>query len=82
MKTPHFQTILFRAKYEETLSQEQQIHLENVKRIMCSEKTTLPSLRNIKWKTLKIETNKINHIHTNNITKLNEVNLCRCELSL
>ena len=44
---------------------------------MSSEKTILPSLRNIEWKTLKIETEKINHIlpyiPTNNITKLNEL---------
>ena len=44
---------------------------------MSSEKTTLPSLRNIEWKTLKIETNKINHIlpyiPTNNIVELNEL---------
>ena len=62
---------------EETLSQEQKLNLENVKRIMSSEKTILPSLRNIEWKTLKIETNKINHIlpyiPTNNITELNEL---------
>ena len=62
---------------EETLSQEQKVNLENVKRIMNSEKTILPSLRNIEWKTLKIETNKINHIlpyiPTNNITELNEL---------
>ena len=62
---------------EEALSQEQKINLENVKRIMNSEKTTLPSLRNIEWKTLKIETNKINHIlpyvPTNYITELNEL---------
>ena len=32
---------------EETLSQEQKINLENLKRIMSSEKTILPSLRNI-----------------------------------
>ena len=60
---------------EETLSQEK--NLENVKRIMSSEKTILPSLRNIEWKTLKIETDKINHIlphiPTNNITELNEL---------
>ena len=60
---------------EETQSQEQKINLENVKRIMSSEKTILPSLRIIEWKTLKIETNKINHIlpyiQTNNITELN-----------
>ena len=62
---------------EETISQEQKINLENVKRIMSSEKTILPSLRNREWKTLKIETNKINHIlpyiPTNNITELNEL---------
>ena len=62
---------------EETLSQEQKVNLENVKRIMNSEKTSLPSLRNIEWETLKIETNKINHIlpyiPTNNITELNEL---------
>ena len=62
---------------EKTLSHKQKINLENVKRIMNSEKTILPSLRNIEWKTLKIETNKINHIllyiPTNNITELNEL---------
>ena len=47
---------------EETLSQKQEKNLENVKRIMNSEKTILPSLRKIEQKTLKIETNKINHI--------------------
>ena len=44
---------------------------------MNSEKTTLPSLRNIAWRTVKTETNKINqvlpYISTNNITKLNEL---------
>ena len=44
---------------------------------MSCEKIILPSLRNMKWKTLKIETNKINHIlpytPTNNITELNEL---------
>ena len=44
---------------------------------MSSEKTILPLLRNIEWKTLKTETNKINHIlsyiPTNNITELNEL---------
>ena len=40
---------------EETVSQEQKINLENVKRIISSEKTILPLLRNIEWKTLKIE---------------------------
>ena len=45
--------------------------------MMNSEKTTLQSLRNIEWRSLKIETNKINHvlpyISTNNITELNEL---------
>ena len=40
---------------------------------MNIEKTNLPSLRNIEWKTLKIETNKINqtlsYIPTSNITE-------------
>ena len=62
---------------EETLSQEQKVNLENVKRIIDSEKTILPSLRNIEWKTFKRETNKINrilpYIPTNNITELNEL---------
>ena len=62
---------------EETLSQEQKVNLENVKRIMSGEKTILLSLRNIEWKTLKTDTNKINHIlpyiPTINITELNEL---------
>ena len=62
---------------EETLSQEQKVNLQKVKKIMNSEKTILPSLINIEWKTLKIEINKINHIlpyiPTNNITELNEL---------
>ena len=62
---------------EEILSQEQKTNVENVKRIMNSEKTKLPSLRNIEWKTLKTENNKINqilpYISTNNITDLNEL---------
>ena len=44
---------------------------------MNGEKTTLPSLRNIKWRTVKKETEKINqaltYISTNNITELNEL---------
>ena len=44
---------------------------------MNSEKTTLLSLRNIEWRTVKTETNKINkvlpYISTNNITELNEL---------
>ena len=66
-----------RSNHNETLSQEQKFNLENVKRIIKSEKTILPSLRNIEWRTLKLETNRINrvlpHIPTNNITELNEL---------
>ena len=44
---------------------------------MNSEKSTLPSLRNIEWRIVKTETNKINqvlpYISTNNITELNEL---------
>ena len=44
---------------------------------MNSVKTTLPSLRNIEWKTLKTETNRINqmlpYISTNNISELNDL---------
>ena len=44
---------------------------------MNSEKTTLTSLRNIEWRTVKTETNEINqvlsYISTDNITKLNEL---------
>ena len=44
---------------------------------MNSEKTNLPSLRNIEWKTLKTEMNKTNqilpYISTNNITELNDL---------
>ena len=61
----------------ETLSQEQQTNLENLKRIMNSVKITLSSLRNIEWRTLKTETNRINQmlpcISTNNISELNDL---------
>ena len=44
---------------------------------MNCEKTNQPSLRNIEWRTLKTETNKINqilpYISTINITELNEL---------
>ena len=45
---------------EQTLTQEQKLILRNSKRILNSEKTTLPSLRNIKWRIVKAETNKVN----------------------
>ena len=44
---------------------------------MNSEKTTLPSLRNIEWRTVQTETNKItkilSYILTDDITELNEL---------
>ena len=49
---------------KQTLSQEQKLNLENLKRIMNSEKTTLPSLRNIEWRIVKAETNKVNQVLT------------------
>ena len=62
---------------EQTLSQEQKLNLENVKRILYSENTTLPSLRNTKLRTVKAESNKVNqvltYISTNNMTELNEL---------
>ena len=73
METPKAQP----SKPKETPSQEQKVKLENSRRIMNSEKTTLPSLRNVEWRTVKTETNKINQvllcISTNNITELNEL---------
>ena len=44
---------------------------------MNEEKTTLPSLRNTEWRTVKKETNKLNqgltYISTNNINELYEL---------
>ena len=53
------------------------LNRENLKRIITGEKITLPSFKNIEWRTTKTETNKINqvltYISTNNITELNEL---------
>ena len=57
IKTPHYQVTT-----KETLSQEKRRNLENLKRIIKTEKTNLPSLRNIQWRKFKTETNKINQI--------------------
>ena len=77
LPTPENENATVPSNPTETLSQEQQTNLENLKRIVNSEMTTLPSLRNIAWRTLKTETNKINqilpYISTNNITELNEL---------
>ena len=62
---------------EQTLTQEQKVNQENFKRIKNGEKNTLPSPRNIEWRTGKTETKNINqvltYISTNNIIKLNEL---------
>ena len=59
------------------LTQEQKLILKKLKRILNSEKTTLPSLRNIEWRIVKAEKNKVNqvltYIPTSNITDLNEL---------
>ena len=66
-------------KTEQTPSQEHKLNLENLKRIMNSEKITLPSLRNIDWRKVRAETNKVNQVLTyiyismHSITKLDEL---------
>ena len=49
-------------KPEQTLSEEQKLYLENLKRVMNREKITLPSLRNIEWRIVRAETNKVNQV--------------------
>ena len=55
----------------------EKINVEIIKTIMSKKNTTLPSVRNQDWKTIKTEFEKINelstHISTNNISKLNEI---------
>ena len=77
METPHYQTTHNEATIKKKYHKNKKLNLENVQRILNSENTILPSLRNIEWRTLTIETNKINqvltHIPTNNIAELNEL---------
>ena len=47
---------------EQILTQEQKVNQENSKGIMNGEKTTIPSLRNIEWRTVKSETKKMNQV--------------------
>ena len=56
------------------------MNIDIIKRIMTEKKTTLPSLRNQCWKTVKAETEKnknknelLTNISTNNITELNKL---------
>ena len=62
---------------EQTLTQEQKLILRNLKKILNSAKFPLPTLRNIEWRIVKAERNKVNQvltcISTNNITELNEL---------
>ena len=46
------------------LTQEQKLILKNLKRILNNEKITLTSLRNIEWRIIKAETNKVNQVLT------------------
>ena len=63
MKTSHNQTTHnHNAQLKETLSHEQKVNLKNLKRIINNEKTNIPLLRNIEWRTVKTETNKINQV--------------------
>ena len=62
------------------------MNIEILKRIMSEKKTTLPSLRNQDWETVKVETEKNKRLI---YTYLNEqhhgikwTNLCRSEISL
>ena len=59
------------------LTQEQKLILKIKENFKQWKKNTLPSLRNIEWRIVKAETNKVNQVHTyiptNNITDLNEV---------
>ena len=67
---------------EQTLTHEEKVNLENLQRIMNGEKTTLQ--RNVEWRTVKTETEKINQVQTfistNNITELNELIYTRAKL--
>ena len=63
IETPHNKTAHnknYNQTTQQTLTQEQKVNLENLKRIMNEKKTTLPSLRNIGWRIVKTEMEKIN----------------------
>ena len=46
----------------QTLYQEEKINVEIMKRIMSEKKTTLPSLRNQDWRTVKSIADKVNDL--------------------
>ena len=82
MEIPHNQTL----HNQTTLNKHyhKNNNLENLMRILNSEKITLPSLRNIEWRTVNAVTNKVNqvltYISTNNITELNELTYAGAKL--
>ena len=59
------------------MSKKEKAYIDTVKRIMSEKKTTLPSLRNQDWRTVKSETEKVNdlltNIPTNDTTELNDL---------
>ena len=70
---------------EQTLTQEGKINVEILKRIRSEKKTALNSLWNQNWKTIEVETEKINDLLTNipmkNIADLNNLIYARAKLS-
>ena len=61
----------------QTLTQEGKMNVDILKRIISEKKTTLTSLRNQDWRTVKYETEKVKDLLTNiminDITKLNDL---------
>ena len=57
--------------------QEGKINIDTIRRIISEKKTTLPSLKNQVWRTVKSETEKVNdlftNIPTNDIADLNDL---------
>ena len=68
------------------LTQEEKTNIDAIRRIMPEMKTTLPSLRNQDWITVKSETKKVNelltNIPTNAITELNDLIYAGNKISL
>ena len=49
----------------QTLAQDEETNVDTIKRIMSEKKTTLPSLRNKDWRTVKFEAEKVNDLLIN-----------------
>ena len=68
------------------LTQEEKINVEIIKRMMSEKETTLPSLRNQEWKTVKVETEKnkliINTYPNEQHHRIKQINLCRSKISV